>query len=222
MVGGQALDLAAEGGRADRCAQVRVDPRRKTGALLRAAVRAGALVGGARRRRCCARLTRYGEHLGLAFQIADDILDATRATAVTATAGTRPRRSARRRIRRVLGCDGARRHARASARRGASPPLRAARRARPSRCGARRRRRRVARGAVDARGRERAAPARQAAGRPRASPPSRERAQPPDHGGRGAGRRPAASTKPGTVVRGRRRRSRLRGERHRRTSAAAA
>ena len=49
--------------------------RRKTGALLRSAVRVGALVAGADTP-TLRRLTAYGEHLGLAFQIADDILDA--------------------------------------------------------------------------------------------------------------------------------------------------
>jgi geranylgeranyl diphosphate synthase type II len=74
MVGGQALDLAATG-RRTTIAHVRDIHRRKTGALLRGAVRVGALVGGAQPGllRC---LTAYGEHLGLAFQIADDILDA--------------------------------------------------------------------------------------------------------------------------------------------------
>jgi geranylgeranyl diphosphate synthase type II len=74
MVGGQALDLAAEGV-VPSLPLVRNIHRRKTGALLRVAVRVGALVGGADAR-CLARLTRYGEHLGLAFQIADDLLDA--------------------------------------------------------------------------------------------------------------------------------------------------
>ena len=76
MVGGQALDLAATGaGRRVSLGRVRAIHRRKTGALLRAAVRVGALVGGARPAllRC---LTAYGEHLGLAFQVADDIADA--------------------------------------------------------------------------------------------------------------------------------------------------
>src|SRR5207253_718484 len=47
----------------------------KTGALLRVAVRTGALVAGAEAG-VLRRLTQYGEHLGLAFQIADDVLDA--------------------------------------------------------------------------------------------------------------------------------------------------
>jgi geranylgeranyl diphosphate synthase type II len=79
MVGGQALDLAAEG-RRTRLARVQEIHRRKTGALLRAAVRMGALVGGATPS-TLRRLTTYGEHLGLAFQIVDDILDAAGAPA---------------------------------------------------------------------------------------------------------------------------------------------
>jgi geranylgeranyl diphosphate synthase type II len=46
----------------------------KTGALIRASVRVGALYAKANERRRRA-LTRYGEYVGLAFQIADDILD---------------------------------------------------------------------------------------------------------------------------------------------------
>lgn len=73
MVGGQAADLAAEGVVAD-LPLVEFIHVRKTGALLLAAVRAGALVGGADEAQLRA-LTRYGECVGLAFQIADDILD---------------------------------------------------------------------------------------------------------------------------------------------------
>jgi len=74
MVGGQALDLAAAGGAAS-LARVREIHRWKTGALLRVAVRTGALVAGADGP-VLRRLTLYGEHLGLEFQIADDLLDA--------------------------------------------------------------------------------------------------------------------------------------------------
>jgi geranylgeranyl diphosphate synthase type II len=73
MVGGQALDLAAEG-RPTSLAEVRAIHRRKTGALLGVAVRVGAIVGGAPAG-VLARIATYGEQLGLAFQIADDILD---------------------------------------------------------------------------------------------------------------------------------------------------
>ena len=74
MVGGQALDLAAEGTRAT-LATLRAIHARKTGALFRIAARTGGLVAGAAPA-VLRRLTDYGEHLGLAFQIADDILDA--------------------------------------------------------------------------------------------------------------------------------------------------
>jgi geranylgeranyl pyrophosphate synthase len=74
MVGGQALDLAAQGGK-PTLAAVRAIHRRKTGALLRAAVRTGAIVAGAPRA-VLARLTAFGDALGLAFQITDDVLDA--------------------------------------------------------------------------------------------------------------------------------------------------
>lgn len=81
MVGGQAADLAAEGGEID-LALVEFIHVRKTGALLLAAIRAGGLVGGASatQLRC---LTRYGECIGLAFQIADDVLDAAGDPATT-------------------------------------------------------------------------------------------------------------------------------------------
>jgi geranylgeranyl diphosphate synthase type II len=74
MVGGQALDLAATGA-ATTAGRLREIHTRKTGALLRVAVRVGGLVAGASATEL-RRLTAYGEHVGLAFQIADDILDA--------------------------------------------------------------------------------------------------------------------------------------------------
>jgi geranylgeranyl diphosphate synthase type II len=74
LVGGQALDLEAEDKEAD-LATVEVIHVRKTGALILAAIRIGARLGGAGESEL-ASMTRYGEYLGLAFQIADDILDA--------------------------------------------------------------------------------------------------------------------------------------------------
>jgi geranylgeranyl diphosphate synthase type II len=81
MVGGQVADLAAEGGAADR-GLVESIHRRKTGALIAAAVEAGGVAGGAAGARRAA-LAEYGATLGLAFQVADDILDATAPTTVT-------------------------------------------------------------------------------------------------------------------------------------------
>lgn len=74
LVGGQALDLEAEEKEAD-LATVEVIHVRKTGALILAAIRIGARLGGATDSDLT-KITRYGEYLGLAFQIADDILDA--------------------------------------------------------------------------------------------------------------------------------------------------
>jgi geranylgeranyl diphosphate synthase type II len=94
MVGGQAADIAAEGGAAD-LATVEFIHVRKTGALLLAAVRAGASIGGGRPA-ALRSLTRYGEYLGLAFQVADDILDAEAPSSITGKAvdGDRARHKA--------------------------------------------------------------------------------------------------------------------------------
>ena len=73
MVGGQLLDLEGEGlplG-ADRLERIH---GLKTGALLAASLRLGALAAGARGDALAA-VSRYGGHLGLAFQIVDDVLD---------------------------------------------------------------------------------------------------------------------------------------------------
>ena len=81
MVAGQAADIGAENGASD-LPTVEWIHIRKTGALIRSAVRAGALLGGAQSD-ALRRLTRYADGIGLAFQIADDILDAEASTAVT-------------------------------------------------------------------------------------------------------------------------------------------
>lgn len=79
MVGGQSLDLAAEG-RQITFDQLKFIHRCKTGALITAAVRAGAIFAGADSRELAA-LTAYGENIGLAFQIVDDLLDVVGSTA---------------------------------------------------------------------------------------------------------------------------------------------
>ena len=73
MVGGQVLDLAATGRALDRGSLEQMHSL-KTGALIRAAVRCGAILGAASESEL-AGLTRYSEHIGLAFQVVDDILD---------------------------------------------------------------------------------------------------------------------------------------------------
>ena len=79
MVGGQALDMTHEGDRIGIEA-LRETHALKTGALIRVSVRAGALLAGSDAPTLDA-LTRYGEAAGLAFQIADDILDVAGAEA---------------------------------------------------------------------------------------------------------------------------------------------
>ena len=75
MVGGQVVDMESQG-REITPDTLRYIHAHKTGALLTASVLAGALLAGATPQQ--SELFRaYGEHIGLAFQIADDILDIT-------------------------------------------------------------------------------------------------------------------------------------------------
>ena len=73
MCGGQAIDLAAVGSSMSR-AELEQMHGMKTGALLRAAVRMGALAGAADPA-VLAPLDRYAHAVGLAFQVVDDVLD---------------------------------------------------------------------------------------------------------------------------------------------------
>ena len=73
MVGGQTFDILSEGKSPD-AGLVEEIHRRKTAALIRASVRMGALVGGASKREL-RDLTRFGEAVGLLFQVTDDLLD---------------------------------------------------------------------------------------------------------------------------------------------------
>ena len=76
MAGGQMLDIAAESATAPLSVKdIHLLQGMKTGALLRFSVEAGAILAGASADRRAA-LVSYGEALGAAFQVADDILDA--------------------------------------------------------------------------------------------------------------------------------------------------
>ncbi len=75
MVGGQVVDILSEGKEIDFPTLEYIHTH-KTGALIRSSVRVGALFAKSGKRQFAA-LTRYGELVGLAFQIADDILDIT-------------------------------------------------------------------------------------------------------------------------------------------------
>jgi geranylgeranyl diphosphate synthase, type II len=73
MIGGQVNDIQGEG-QPPTAPLLDSIHRAKTGALLRASVRIGAIYAGASADQLAA-ITRFGEHAGLAFQIVDDILD---------------------------------------------------------------------------------------------------------------------------------------------------
>ncbi len=73
MVGGQILDLEAEG-RTLNQNQIHQFQSMKTGTLIRFACEAGAIIGQANKNERAA-LVKYGEIIGLAFQLSDDLLD---------------------------------------------------------------------------------------------------------------------------------------------------
>ena len=75
LVGGQVVDLECEGKKVD-LETLEYIHLHKTGALLKACVRTGAMIAGADEKLLTA-LTSYAEGIGLAFQIIDDILDVT-------------------------------------------------------------------------------------------------------------------------------------------------
>jgi geranylgeranyl diphosphate synthase type II len=73
MIGGQVADLEAEGKPGDK-GMLEYIHRSKTAALIRASIVAGAIAGGAERADL-GRLMSFGENIGWAFQVVDDILD---------------------------------------------------------------------------------------------------------------------------------------------------
>lgn len=79
MAGGQAIDLAAVGQQLD-AAQLEQMHIMKTGALIRASIRMGALAGESLSTEQLELLDRFGKTLGLLFQVVDDILDCTAST----------------------------------------------------------------------------------------------------------------------------------------------
>lgn len=106
MCGGQMIDLLAER-RALTLEQVQELQRLKTGAIIRFAAEAGAILGHAAPRQCQA-LTDYAEDLGLAFQIRDDLLDLEGDSTVTGKDAGRDGEAGKATFVRLLGEDGAR------------------------------------------------------------------------------------------------------------------
>ena len=117
MVGGQALDLrAAEAGAAPLDeAGLREMHARKTGALLRASALAGAAMAGATES-VLAAVGDYGTHIGLAFQIVDDILDVEEASAILGKTSGKDAAAGKPTYPSLYGLDESRRRAEASLR----------------------------------------------------------------------------------------------------------
>ena len=109
MAGGQAIDLASIGLALDEPA-LRNMHRRKTGALLRSSVLMGAACGNPSESAWAA-LGAYGEAIGLAFQVVDDMLDVTQASSVLGKTAGKDIDNNKPTYVTVLGLDAARRHA---------------------------------------------------------------------------------------------------------------
>jgi farnesyl diphosphate synthase len=116
MAGGQMLDLAAEGRFGDKPALGETDVKMlqamKTGALIRFAARAGAILGQADAAGRAA-LDRYGAAVGQAFQIADDLLDVESDAATLGKAAGKDAAAGKATLVSLLGVKGA--HARLAA-----------------------------------------------------------------------------------------------------------
>ena len=118
MVGGQWLDLEAEG-RSLTLAQLMTVHSGKTGALIRASCTLGGIAGRAPGDQVSA-LTAFGDDIGLAFQIADDVLDCTGTSEELGKTAGRDAALAKSTYVQLLGIDGARREAETLARRAVS------------------------------------------------------------------------------------------------------
>jgi farnesyl diphosphate synthase len=110
MVGGQMIDLLAGGLSLDQDGLTRLQ-NMKTGCLIAASCRLGAILGDARGGDCDA-LAAYGIAMGLAFQIADDVLDVESSAAVTGKATGKDAAAGKATFVSRLGLEGAKTYAR--------------------------------------------------------------------------------------------------------------
>jgi farnesyl diphosphate synthase len=109
MVGGQMIDLQAES-RTLNLEEITQLQRLKTGALIRFGCEAGAILGNASDETQAA-LTNYAQDLGLAFQIADDLLDVEGSVEETGKAVGKDADAGKETFVSLLGIDGARQRA---------------------------------------------------------------------------------------------------------------
>jgi len=110
MVGGQMLDMEADSQSVHELLQVERIHLHKTGALLRFSCDAGALLAGAntiQQQNCI----RFGEAIGLLFQVVDDLLDATASSSVLGKSAGKDANQNKATYISVLGVDGARQRA---------------------------------------------------------------------------------------------------------------
>ena len=107
LIGGQVMDLESEGRAVDAASLERLH-RAKTGALLSACVKGGAILGGASPDDH-AGLARFADAVGLAFQVVDDVLDATADDAALGKTAGKDARAGKATYVSVHGIDGARR-----------------------------------------------------------------------------------------------------------------
>lgn len=110
MIGGQAIDIEGQG-RAMRMNQLIRLHAMKTGALLRAACRMGAIAADARAS-VVESLSSFGEHVGLAFQITDDLLDLTATAEQMGKATRKDAKKGKNTYPALLGVEGSRAEAR--------------------------------------------------------------------------------------------------------------
>ena len=111
LIGGQMEDLLAERKADATAAELEFIHLNKTGAMLTASLVAGGLCGGASEAQVAA-LRDAGRHLGLAFPIIDDILDATADTATLGKTAGKDAKAGKTTYVKLHGLDASRRHAR--------------------------------------------------------------------------------------------------------------
>ena len=114
MVGGQALDVAAEGDEEADLPTLQFIHTHKTGALFGASCRLGGLAGGGDEE-SVRRLGRFGEKMGHAFQIVDDLLDETGRADALGKASGRDRARGKATYPRILGVEESKRRVQALA-----------------------------------------------------------------------------------------------------------
>jgi farnesyl diphosphate synthase len=107
MVGGQMLDIAAEANGFSNYNEIAEMQSRKTGALFRFACEAGAILA----EKDGAHLRQYADHIGLAFQIADDILDVQSSAEALGKATQKDKGKGKATFVDLLGLDGAKKEA---------------------------------------------------------------------------------------------------------------